>query len=230
MRMSRRMGLRGGNPVIPTLAELLADTTLLTAAGFSANNAMQPTLDISGIDTTTPYYVILSIGTAIEFVKISGTTATILNYNTTSVGLTVSSSQITASGTYYGFTFLAVRFPNYSTKTVDAVLGAITITRKAGRNLADAAYVSMASNSIDSTAIYLAAYGAGGTLNHGAMSFSSGQTIFVPIFTCEIDTNDQPSTSNNSILYQYFSNIYVSYGTGRTLFRNAGIWELTEAA
>ena len=224
MRMDRRAGLLYAKS-LPTLAELLADLTEVAFDGSGSSSSFYRTFDVSGIDASTPYYLFVSIGLRMKIVKVTGSTITSLNYDT-DFALAISDGTITAQYNSYGATFMAARFPHYSDDDVDAVLSALTITRKAYKNSSGLGSIYADYSKFASTAVYMTAFG-GGT---SGMSFSVGTNTTEPLAAYQASSGTVSSKDYAFIMkkdeYMFVTTTHTDNGT----YRNGGIWELVEAA
>ena len=137
----------------PTLRELLLDMTLIT--GVARNTSTTGTVGALGYTSLAVTAYCLSICNGymgIWKAKSSGITTTpIKSMSNDYGGINVSGTAIsyknsgygTAAGgdSVYGATLVLVRFPSYTEAQIDAVLGAMTLTRIAGRNSSSTGYV-----------------------------------------------------------------------------------------
>lgn len=176
MRMDRRVGLVGVAPTVP-LAELFADISPLAYKGQGTYSISSMTMDISSIDTSTPFYIIYSRGIDIIFNKVADGIVTALYYSPWNYSPTLSGTTLTwNSNSAFGHSAALVRFPNHSERVVDATLRKITAVQKAYTSARTPAQVSFPASELVSDAIYYGGFGDDRTGNSG-MSIGLGSTL-----------------------------------------------------
>lgn len=147
MRMSRRMGLLGGKKlVLPTLAELFADMTVIKQGGRNSSNLGSVSMSVD-IEANPSIYVfafckncfaihhLLSNGS--EYGKTTlyratdDRTATNIYISGTSCYLSTKGG---SSTNVYGGTIIAATFPSYTNDQISAVFGNISVKNSDGEN------------------------------------------------------------------------------------------------
>lgn len=234
MRMDRRAGLLY-SVKLPTLAELMADMTVICGGGptTSTSTTTNKSIDISSYGVTYPYFLFISNGPASAIIlRTSSGQTTIKSYGTLSVSATTSS--ISVSTASYGFAYMVVKFPSYTDSIVRQALSKMTLAYKGSRASTDAAAndVYFSYSSVVSNAVYISA--AAGTSVGGRMSLSWGSDISEgpePATIATRSVNNTPLAF--SMLLKYSSTVYLcrsgTYGatsTNRIIY--GGVYVLSE--
>lgn len=170
MRMSRRMGLLGGKKQLPTLAELFADMTVVTQAGYNSHSLGALTMPLPNVEVNPSIYVfsfcddsfaihhLLSNGS--EYIKATLYRATGDN-NATDIYISGTSCYLSKNGsssaTVYGGTIIAATFPSYTDDQISAVFGNVSVKNSAGRNASRSGRIYL-SNTVITGEIILTAY------------------------------------------------------------------------
>lgn len=228
MRMDRRAGLLNALK-LPTVAELFADMTILTYKGAGTTSDTTPNLDVSEINTTTPYYVFVLTGLALTIVKVTGTTVSSIAYNTTNIGLTISDGTMTADGAWRGYYMVAARFPHYKDADVEQVFGSATITRAAYKNTTATGRTAIPKANIISGQTYVGFIGT-------TYSASPNRAFFYVAEGSSFPTNvicQNQTTSLSNTLYYLSSNEYIVDYYGGTSGKNCnaqGVFGLQDAS
>lgn len=173
MRMSRRMGLLGGKKlVLPTLAELFADMTVIKQGG--RDSASSGTVSISvNIGANPSIYVfafcndrfaihhLLSNGS--EYGKTTLYRATD-DSNATNIYISGTSCYLSTNGSssakVYGGTIIVATFPSYTDDQISAVFGNISVKNSAGRNSSSNGTIYLSNTVITGEIILTACSGA----------------------------------------------------------------------
>ena len=170
MRMSRRMGLLGGKKlVLPTLAELFADMTVIDQKGRGSSSSGTLSMSVD-IEANPSIYVfafcndsfaihhLLSNGS--EYGKTTLYRATD-DSNATNIYISGTSCYLSTDGSsstkVYGGTIIAATFPSYTDDQISAVFGNISVKNSDGRNSSSAGVISL-SNTVITGEIILTAY------------------------------------------------------------------------
>lgn len=173
MRMSRRMGLLGGKKlVLPTLAELFADMTVINQKGRDSSNSGTLSMSVN-IETNPSIYVfafcndsfaihhLLSNGS--EYGKTTLYRATD-DSNATNIYISGTSCYLSTNGSssakVYGGTIIAATFPSYTDEQISAVFSNISVKNSAGRNSSSASTISLSNTVITGEIILTACSGA----------------------------------------------------------------------
>ena len=173
MRMSRRMGLLGGKKlVLPTLAELFADMTVINQKGRSSSSLGTASMSVK-IETNPSIYVfafcndsfaihhLLSNGS--EYNKTTLYRATD-DSNATNIYISGTSCCLSTNGSssakVYGGTIIAATFPSYTDDQISAVFGNISVKNSAGRNTSSKAEIYLSNTEITGKIILTAYNGA----------------------------------------------------------------------
>lgn len=181
MRMSRRMGLLGGKKlVLPTLAELFADMTVVSQAGKSSSSSDKVTISDLYIEINPSIYIfafhkdsfaihhLLSNGS--KYIK---TTLYRATDDGNATDLVPSGSGISSPGgnyykyslstdgssiaKVYGGTIIAATFPSYADDQISAVFSNISVKNSAGRDKSSTDVIYL-SNTVITGEIILTAY------------------------------------------------------------------------
>ena len=212
MRMDRRAGLL--NPEkLPTLAELIADMSVLCGGGtpasvYSTTTEAARNIDISSYSVTYPYYLFICKGTALKIAAVSGsgTPTSLKSYGTLS--LTASNTSIDVSTTSFGLSYIIAKFPHYSDAVVRKALSKMTLTHRVSRASNSSGSLSIATSTIVSNALYITT--AAKARSSVGMSLAWGNAYSSYIIT-------KYGTSNGSQTYGYLqdsgSNTYVCAGS-----------------
>ena len=174
MRMSRRMGLLGGKKLIlPTLAELFADMTVIKHGGRdgSAMGNARMSVNIESDPPSIYVFAFCSDSFAIHHLISNGS-----EYGKTTLYRATDDSNATdiyISGTYcylskdgssnaavYGGTIIAATFPSYTDNQISAVFSEISVKNSAGRNASKTRSVSLSKVNIAGKIILTAHKGA----------------------------------------------------------------------
>lgn len=170
MRMSRRMGLLGGKKlVLPTLAELFADMTVINQNG--RNNLKSGTVSMSvDIEANPSIYIFAfcSDTFAIHHLLSNGseygkTTLYVFATYSSAIDIYISGTSCylskdgSSSAQVYGGTIIAATFPSYTDDQISAVFGNISVKNSAGRNSSSAGTIFL-SNTVITGEIILTAY------------------------------------------------------------------------
>ena len=173
MRMSRRMGLLGGKKlVLPTLAELFADMTVVANKGrdTSAMGNVRMSVDIEA-NPSIYVFAFCNDSFAIHHLLSNGS-----EYGKTTLYRATddrNATNIYISGTYcylskdgssnaavYGGTIIAATFPSYTDNQISAVFSEISVKNSAGRNASKTRSVSLSKGNIAGEIILTAYKGA----------------------------------------------------------------------
>ena len=170
MRMSRRMGLLGGKKlVLPTLAELFADMTVINQKGRDSSKSGTVSMSVN-IEANPSIYVfafckdsfaihhLLSNGS--EYGKTTLYRATD-DSNATNIYISGTSCYLSTDGSssakVYGGTIIAATFPSYTNDQISAVFNNISVKNSAGRNSLSTGVIYL-SNIVITGEIILTAY------------------------------------------------------------------------
>lgn len=238
MRMNRRAGLLS-LVKLPTLAELMADMTVVCGGGPSTSTTgtiSTKTIDISSYSVSYPYCLFITIGPAASIIWVaSSSSRTVLkSYGTLSVS-TATTSSIEINTASYGFAYMVVKFPNYADSVIKTALQKMTLTHKGSRASTPAAAndVYFNSSAIVSNAVYIA--GAGGSSAGGRMSISWGSGIATNSGSTTIVTRSVNNTALDfAQLVIYSSRVYLcrtgDYNGNQNSIIYGGVYELKDAA
>ena len=173
MRMSRRMGLLGGKKlVLPTLAELFADMTVINQKGRDSSNSGTLSMSVN-IETNPSIYVfafcndsfaihhLLSNGS--EYGKTTLYRATD-DSNATNIYISGTSCYLSTDGSssakVYGGTIIAATFPSYTDDQISAVFGNISVKNSKGRNSSSTGVIYLSNTVVTGEIILTACSGA----------------------------------------------------------------------
>ena len=166
MRMSRRMGLLRKKKTVPptllpTLAELFADMTVINQGGRNRNSKDYLTITDLYIEANPSIYVfafcndsfaihhLLSNGS--EYIKDTLYRAT-NDRNATNIHISGTSCYLSTDGSsnteVYGGTIISATFPSYTDDQISAVFSEISVKNSAGRNDSSSLPVSLSISDI----------------------------------------------------------------------------------
>lgn len=171
MRMSRRMGLLGSKKlVLPTLAELFADMTVIAQNGVNSSHNSIFSVNVLDFEANPSIYVfafcndsfaihhLLSNGS--EYGKTTLYRATD-DSNATNIYISGTSCYLSTDGSsrtkVYGGTIIAATFPSYTNDQISAVFNNISVKNSAGRNSLSTGVIYL-SNIVITGEIILTAY------------------------------------------------------------------------
>ena len=224
MRMSRRMGLLGGKKlVLPTLAELFADMTVIAQGGRGTNS--RAAVSLSGLDfNANPSIYIFAfcndsfaihhlLSNGSEYGKTTLYRATD-DSNATNIYISGTSCYLSINGSILvgvnGGTIIAATFPSYTDDQISAVFGNISVKSSAGRNTSSKGIIYL-SNTVITGEIILTAY-------NGAMC--AAPVTSPTEYICTLDYKYSSSKTYIARNYVDSSTIYLSNretGSGITL-------------
>lgn len=132
---------------VPTIAELMADATLLVSAGRNSRSSGTVSIAKADVPTGTSYlfsfcYGYLSIYKVTKDSSSADPELTLLNESTTNYGHArvnnsggiYYSSTGSSNTSVYGATLALFQFGGYTEQQIDACLSAVTLAHKGGRN------------------------------------------------------------------------------------------------
>ena len=219
MRMSRRMGLLGGKKlVLPTLAELFTDMTVIAQNGRSTNSMAAVSLSRLDFNANPSIYIfafcndsfaihhLLSNGS--EYGKTTLYRATD-DSNATDIYISGTSCYLSTDGSsstkVYGGTIIVATFPSYADRQISAVFGNISVKNSAGRNSAPNGIIYLLSTVITGE-IILTAY-------RGAMCAAPATSPTE--YICTLDYKYSSSRTYRARNYVDGSKIYLADSEGR---------------
>lgn len=213
MRMDRRAGLLFTEK-LPSLAELLADTSLLLFQGWGDSSIMSMTVDTSGIDSSIPYYV-FSGRYGMGIVKVKNGVVTRLNAVGTVPDPTVDGNSLKFSSNSARCQAAAlVRFPHYTESQIDKTLSKPTATLKNRYQGSTKSTVLFPTSETISDAVYFASYGYSRNPDDAGISFSLGASIDEPIFAVN---NSGIITQHSFLIEATNGNTYISENNSSSL-------------
>lgn len=231
MRLSRKLGLYGGQ-ALPSLYELFSDAIVVTSSGASSATE-QVYSGVSVGDTSSPIWLIVTIGFHIRIVKVTNNTIIslkskigtgayrLIKLNTDSGSSTSNTILKIASSmnseNIYGYCLVGLRFSSYAERVVDRVFENLTIDIAASKydSGTGTVYVDESDLSSDPDDVYLQC---GTSTSIGYLSATRGGSPSTAIMT----------SGSRAFWRLNNSRYYITYGgSTNASLRIGGIYRLT---